>query len=578
MDLLLISPPVANPAQAVSALSVLTAFLRARGWDAHQWDLAIDAFHHFHSPVYLAQCQRIVAERGADRALMAAAERAVGEIDSAKDALRSADIAARTDDMRRAFDILRDAGVLITAAARARYQHDFRQFDIPGALRDFRSLASALADCEANPFVQFMQEQALPRLRQARPAAVGISVTYHSQLIAALTLARVIRRHLPELRIVLGGSYLTAAARDVGRIPSALLPADAIIVHDGEEALDGWLNATLKRRGRVGDVPNLWLPQHRSFEQSFNGPPRQTDLDALPVPMWVSDGLELDRYLVPRYAVPLPLTRGCHWGRCVYCNISSQRAGAYRRRSPAQAVAEMRAIIADTKMNWFDFPVDSYRPRDLRELSREILSAGLGVEWGAEVLLDPGFKEPVVADLARAGCRCLRFGLESACVSTLEAMRKPTRPEPAAEVLANCRKYRIRTGVMTIAGFPTETQVGLQQTYEYLVEHRDRIDFVAIHPYSLAPGSAMARDPGRFGLYLRPTDAVLTANLPFANTNPVGMQNEDLPRVIDAMRDHLREYYPDLGQLWTAAIGGWMTFPACCARDSRAARAGREQA
>ena len=77
----------------------------------------------------------------------------------------------------------------------------------------------------------------------------------------------------------------------------------------------------------------------------------------------------------------------------------------------------------------------------------------------------------------------------------------------------------------------------------------------------------MARDPGRFGLFLRPRAAVLTANLPFANTNPVGMQNEDLPRVIDAMKEGLREYYPDLGELWTAAIGGWMTFPACCARE-----------
>lgn len=50
MDFLLISPPVANFGQASSGLSVLTAFLRSRGWDAHPWDLAIDAFHHFHSP------------------------------------------------------------------------------------------------------------------------------------------------------------------------------------------------------------------------------------------------------------------------------------------------------------------------------------------------------------------------------------------------------------------------------------------------------------------------------------------------------------------------------------------------
>ena len=55
MDFLLISAPVANFGQATSGLSVLTSYLRAQGWDAQQWDLAIDAFHHFHSPDYLRE-------------------------------------------------------------------------------------------------------------------------------------------------------------------------------------------------------------------------------------------------------------------------------------------------------------------------------------------------------------------------------------------------------------------------------------------------------------------------------------------------------------------------------------------
>jgi radical SAM superfamily enzyme YgiQ (UPF0313 family) len=366
---------------------------------------------------------------------------------------------------------------------------------------------------------------------------------------------------------VLGGSYLTATAGDVRRLPPALVPADAIILHDGEQALDQWLEVVLNGRGDPGAVPNLWLPSGRGHAPVSPGPPHHTDLTALPVPMWTGEGLELDRYLVPKYAVPLPLARGCHWGRCVYCNISSQTSGHYRWRGGELALGDLRAIMAETGSNWFDFPVDSFHPRDLSELSRAILGAGLAVEWGAEVLLDAGFTEPLVAELARAGCRCLRFGLESGAQATLRAMRKPTRPESAARVLAACRQHGIRTGVMVIAGFPTETQAELGATYDFLVNHREQIDFVAIHPYSLVPGSAMAQDPGRFGLYLRPGAPVFTSSVPFTNTNPVGMQNEDLPRVIQAMREGLGEQYPELGELWTAAIGGWMTFPACCVTD-----------
>ncbi|MBN2195887.1 MAG: radical SAM protein [Polyangiaceae bacterium] len=564
MDFLLISPPVGNVGQAVSSLPALTAFLRARGWDAHQWDLSIDSFHHFHSRSYLARCRRIVGDHGADDRLMAAADRAVGEIDAAKASLRQQGAAGRRDTWRWAFDVLRDAGVLLTAASRGRHQHDFRHFDIPGAVRGFDSLGAALEDGEANPFIGFFMEHALPRLRRRAAVAIGISITYYSQLIPAFTLARLLRLQLPGTHLILGGGYLTATASDVERIPSALLPADAIVLHDGEDALDAWLNVVVRGRGALGDVPNVCLPQNGTFRR-VSPRPHHTDLATVSVPMLTMQGLDLERYLVPKYAIGLPLSRGCHWGRCAYCNISNQTLARYRRRQTEQAVADMRATMAETGSNWFDLPVDSYHPRDLWELGRAILAADLSVEWAAEVLFDAGFTDPVVADLARSGCRCLRFGLESADPVTLKAMRKPTRPEVASRVLGSCRQHGIHTGVMVIAGFPTETQVGLGRTFDFLVDHRDRIDFVGIHPYSLVPGSPMARDPGAFGIYLRPHTAVMTTSLPFTNTNPVGMQNEDLPRVIEAMKAGLRDHYPELGELWTAAIGGWMTFPACCA-------------
>jgi hypothetical protein len=563
-DLLLISPPVGNLGQAASAVSVLTAFLRSRGWDAQQWDLSIDAFHHFHSPSYLARCRDIALQRGVDARFDTAAQRAVGEIESAKNLLRQRDIAEKVDSMHWAFEVLQDAGVLLTAASLGRYELDFRHFDIPGAMRDFDSLAVALIDPEANPFIEFFEAQVLPRLLRDPPASIGISVSYVSQLIASFTLARMIRKYLPRTRIVLGGSYLTATAPDVMRIPSALLPADAVILHDGEEALDLWLNAAIRGRTRPEDVPNICLPSNGTFEKVSNRPPHLTDFAALPVPMWTAQGLDLNSYVVPKYAVPLPLTRGCHWGRCVYCNISSQQSGQYRVRDVTQALADMRAIISETGSNWFDFPVDSFHPDDLLALARAILSGDLQVEWAAEVLLDARFTESVVKELSRSGCRCLRFGLESACASTLKTMRKATRPEPAASVLDACKAHGIRTGVMLIAGFPTETQTELLQTYDFLVDHHHQVDFIGIHPFSLVPGSPMARDPASFGLYLRPGAPVLTTSLPFTNTNPVGMQNEDLVSVIETMKQGLREYYPDLGKLWTAAIGGWMTFPACC--------------
>jgi anaerobic magnesium-protoporphyrin IX monomethyl ester cyclase len=579
MDILLISTPVANFGQCTSGLSVLTSYLRSKGFEAMQWDLAIEAFHHFHSPEYLTRCLEVLERHGVatvpeqrdtngrspDEAdIRAVARRVIAEIEQAKAALKRPGVERDHPQMKWAFQTISDAGIVMTGASLGRFEHDFRHFGVEGAFRSFETLEAAIEDPAANPYLEFMETFALPRILRDRPRAVGISMTYFSQVVPGFTLARLLRRHAPEIKVVMGGAYLTAVEHEVVNIPTALLPADAIILHDGEEALERWLNVTLKGDGSLSTIPNCYLPGEARFARTGERSLAHTDLDLLPVPMWTLDGLDLSKYLVPRYPIPLPLSRGCYWGRCSFCNISCQTDAEYRTRPVAKAIEDMKAAIAQTGSNWFDFPVDSFRPKELHALAKGIIDAGLDVEWGAEVLLDPGFKDPIIADLAKSGCRCLRFGLESANVETLTAMNKPTRPGEARRILKTCKDNGIQTAVMLIAGFPTETQARLQETYDYLVQNSDRIDFLTIHSYSLVPGSPMAIDPGKFGLFTLPQQAVLWTSIPFVNTNAVGMRNEDLPRVVQAMREGLKEHYPDLGEMWTVAIGGWMTFPACC--------------
>jgi anaerobic magnesium-protoporphyrin IX monomethyl ester cyclase len=567
MDFLLISPPVANIGQATAALSVLTAHLRARGWDAHQWDLGIEAFHHFHSVSHLRHCQGIIEGQAADGELRAAAARVVAEIDEAKAALRRPGIEGQPDRMSWAFDTLRDAGIVLTAASLGSHEHDFRHFAIPRALASFEQLDRDIADRDCNPFVAYFEEHALPRLTRQPPRAVGISISYASQLIPALALARLIRQRLADTRIVLGGAYLTAISDQVATMPVAVASADAIVLHDGEQALDGWLDVVVREQGDLRAIANLVLAEDGKYRRAHRGPFVQTDLDELASPMWIADGLDLDQYLVPHYAIGLPLSRGCYWGRCVYCNISSQTTGSYRCRSVAQSIADIQAVIAETGSHWFDLPVDSFRPKDLRKLAVGICDAGLAIEWGAEVLFDKGFKDEVIADLARSGCRSLRFGLESGSPDTLAAMHKLSRPPVAARILRSCKTHGISTAVMFIAGFPSETRAALQETVDFLIDNRDCIDQLTVHPYSLVPGSTMAGDPGSFGIFLQPAQAVMLPNLPYGNTNPGGIPSGDIPRMIESLRDALRDHFPDLGALWSAAIGGWMTFPACCARS-----------
>jgi hypothetical protein len=117
---------------------------------------------------------------------------------------------------------------------------------------------------------------------------------------------------------------------------------------------------------------------------------------------------------------------------------------------------------------------------------------------------------------------------------------------------------------MLILGYPTETQRQRTETFAFLADHRDVIDFVALHEFNLVPGSPLAGDPAQAGIFTLPRTAVLQPAIPYRNANQVGLDQGHVPEAATAMRDALREHYPHLGAPWAVAIGGWMTFAWCC--------------
>ena len=280
------------------------------------------------------------------------------------------------------------------------------------------------------------------------------------------------------------------------------------------------------------------------------------------------EGLALGDYLVPKYAIPLPVSRGCHWRKCVYCNISNTAHEAYRYRSTDLCLDDIASLIEQYGTNWFDFPTDSLLPRDMEQLARGLIERKLKICWVAEVLLNRRLSDDRIALLAQSGCCGLRFGLESGCSKTLQAMKKPVELKEASRIFKSCHRHGIKTAAMVIVGFPTETQTELNLTVDFLRAHSAQIDFVAIHPFSLVPGSPLASQPEMAGIYKLPRLGVLTPNLPYDHTNPVAMRPKDLPKVAENILDVLSDSFPQVGRLWTCGIGGWLTFAASCNNKS----------
>src|SRR6185503_18373556 len=88
-----------------------------------------------------------------------------------------------------------------------------------------------------NMFREFFEQEALPRIAREQPDVLGLSVTYGSQMVPALTLATLVKQRWPEIHVTLGGGMLAYVGHRLAATGPLLGRVDSIIVYEGERPL-----------------------------------------------------------------------------------------------------------------------------------------------------------------------------------------------------------------------------------------------------------------------------------------------------------------------------------------------------
>jgi hopanoid C-3 methylase len=170
--------------------------------------------------------------------------------------------------------------------------------------------------------------------RRLRPQVVGIAVPHALEFDQALSVAKAVRREVPDTFIVVGGGAPACYPP-----PMETREIDAICVGDGEEVFPALVSA-LETRRPLTEVPGLRL---RTPEGWTSTPeiPEPADLDQIPLPA---------RDLVQRYrgnyhCVQLrpvwliETARGCPF-RCSFCAVWQLHRRLFRERSVASVVED----------------------------------------------------------------------------------------------------------------------------------------------------------------------------------------------------------------------------------------------
>ncbi len=252
-----------------------------------------------------------------------------------------------------------------------------------------------------------------------RPHLVGITA-FTSQANRAYEVAAYFRRL--GVPVVMGGLHATMCLDEV------IQRADSVVTGEAErvwpQVLEDTRNGCLKRRydGGFAEIDSVPLARH--------------DL------------------LASGYAMgAIQTTRGCPMN-CTFCSVTTFNGAHYRQRPIPDVVREFQ-LIREKRVLVVDDNLIGTRPEHIaraKDLFRAMAQANLRKEWVAQATINFGDDEELLALAAKAGCRGVFIGFESATPEGLLELGKKFNLLKGRDFRASVRRIQ-RYNILVVGSF-----------------------------------------------------------------------------------------------------------------------------
>jgi radical SAM superfamily enzyme YgiQ (UPF0313 family) len=528
MNVSLVFPPQHYPFHPYLSLPTLAGYIRSQGYRVAQKDLNRQLYEALLTPSNLKQSYAeltALQERLEKKSRLTAQELGkyrqwgiallvapylIKNIESAKAVLCHPDDFFDPEKFTWSYNVLYRSMDLVTA----RYyptKFDLKNFETPYSTQSSRDLIKSTRDGKLNPFIDFFKKFSIvEEIFKDKPDFVGISVaSNYTQLIAALTLARMIKERDHTVYINLGGSGLSLIANDLERCKRLFSMADSFTVYDGETSLLTLLRE-LEAKKNFSNVPNLiWCKRGTVIA---NKPYITEPMESVPTPDY--RGLPIKKYRSPLPVLSVQISRGCYWNRCSYCQRErglSHATHPYRTRACEQIIRDIKTLSSRYAADHFYFISEAVRPEFLVNLSTLLLESKLKIRWYTWARFEEGFTKETCKLLAAAGCRKLMFGLESAHPRTLQRNQKGIDLDNVRRTLKNLKAAGISAHLWLMVGFPGETIEEAVASKDFVLENLQALDSPGFSfdfsAFMLAKNSEIERFPEKYGIRKLPASS-----------------------------------------------------------------------
>jgi hypothetical protein len=372
-------------------------------------------------------------------------------------------------------------------------------------------LLKGAEDFEENLFFPYFSNRMRIVLEKMGAHVVGFSLNYLSQALCTFAMIGFIRKTMPGIKIVLGGSLVTSWVRGNTWKNQFHGIVDYVVAGPGERQL-------LSMLGIITNKDEKYCPSFRSFP--------------------------IDKYLAPGLIMPYSSSTGCYWGQCSFCPEKAE-GNAYSQISRNTVAEELQALVSKTKPVLIHLTDNAVSPAIMKKLC----SNPPGAPWyGFSRLTNHLANHDFCIALRDSGCVMLKLGLESGSQIVLDSMQKGNNVEWSSDALKSLKIAGIATYVYLLFGTPRETALEAQETLEFVVKHSPYIDFLNIAVFNLPIKSPETPELHTTGFY----DGDLSLYTDFVH--PKGWDRKHVKQFLDkkfrrhpAIQPILRRHPPGFG-------------------------------
>ena len=375
-------------------------------------------------------------------------------------------------------DVLRDA-------VDSRFEFVRYAESLAGSQASFEPLANALA-APLNLVDNTLVALTLEAVKRHAPTLVLVSVPFPGSVYAAFRIAQAIKAHDPSIVLALGGGFVNTELRDLAE-PRVFDYFDYVTLDAGERPLLALLDHLQGKRSQQRLVRTFLRTSANEDTGStktaqvkyVNMIEADVAFAEVGTPTW--DGLPLGRYLSlldmlnPMHRLwsdgrwnKLTVAHGCYWKKCSFCDVSLDYISRFEGASAETLVDRIEAIVAETGETGFHFVDEAAPPKALKTLAAELQRRQTAISWWGNIRFEKSFTPQLCQDLADSGCIAISGGLEVASDRLLKLMKKGVSVEQVAQVTKGFSEAGILVHAYLMYGFPTQTVQDTVDALEYV--------------------------------------------------------------------------------------------------------------